>query len=170
MHNSLAITVANAVLSDPTDSTVRIYCKSLSQMDLTASNEVSVTHAEILACCSFHRMQSLKLPALIACSLSSSQLSSPAVSQAPSFIACSTVSDEAWGLERLHIRCHVLLHTTSRVHKTGSLSKKHITPIEAVQATLLNCTKNRTPSHMLYSNNGLCAHSMCSACYYFQYW
>ena len=98
MHNSLAITVANAVLSDPTDSTVRIYCKSLSQMDLTASNEVSVTHAETLACCSFHRMQSLKLPALI---------------------ACSTVSDEAWGLERLHIRCHVLLHTTSRVHKTG---------------------------------------------------
>ena len=40
MHDSLAITVANAVLSDPTDSTVRIFCKSLSQMELTASNKV----------------------------------------------------------------------------------------------------------------------------------
>lgn len=44
MHNSLAITIANAVLSDPTDATVRIYCKSLNQMELTASNEVPVTY------------------------------------------------------------------------------------------------------------------------------
>ena len=44
MHNSLAITVANAVLSDPTYSTVRIYCKSLIQMELTASNEVPVPY------------------------------------------------------------------------------------------------------------------------------
>ena len=40
VHDSLAITVANAVLSDPTDSAVRIFCKSLNQMELTASNKV----------------------------------------------------------------------------------------------------------------------------------
>ena len=66
MHNSLAITVANAVLSDPTDSTVRIYCKSLSQMDLTASNEVSVTNMQ--------KYSHVVHVVFITCSLSSSQL------------------------------------------------------------------------------------------------
>lgn len=51
MHNSLAITVANAVLSDPTDTTVRIYCKSLNQMELTASNEVPVTYMYMYGAC-----------------------------------------------------------------------------------------------------------------------
>ena len=41
VHDSLAIAVANAVLSEPDNSLLaRVYCRSLTHMQLTASNQV----------------------------------------------------------------------------------------------------------------------------------
>lgn len=41
VHDSLAHSVANAVLTDPTDTiAARLYCRVLSQMQLTSSNRV----------------------------------------------------------------------------------------------------------------------------------
>ena len=41
MHDSLAISVANAVLSEPENSVLtRVYCRSLTHMQLSSSNKV----------------------------------------------------------------------------------------------------------------------------------
>ena len=42
MHDSLAVTVANEVLSDPDTTDVRLYCRSLSTMELTPTNQVHI--------------------------------------------------------------------------------------------------------------------------------
>ena len=43
MHDSLAMAVANALLSEPEGSVLtRVYCRSLTRMTLTPSNHVSV--------------------------------------------------------------------------------------------------------------------------------
>ena len=41
-----------------------------------------------------------------------------------------------------------------RAHKNGQLEYERVTPIEApiVQSKSLNCTKNRTPGHVLSKN------------------
>ena len=40
MHDSLAVAVANEVLSDPDTTDVRLYCRSLSTMEFTPTNQV----------------------------------------------------------------------------------------------------------------------------------
>ena len=41
MHDSLAMSVANAVLSEPENSVLtRVYCRSLTRMQLSSSNKV----------------------------------------------------------------------------------------------------------------------------------
>ena len=41
VHDSLAISICNELLSDPLSSEVRVYCRTLSSLDLTPSNAVS---------------------------------------------------------------------------------------------------------------------------------
>ena len=76
-----------------------------------------------------------------------------------------------------HILCALMCKTLSsmidwlletRVHKNGWLEWVCVNPIEAYIAWS-NCSKTRTPGHML-SDNGLCLCSMHSTCYYFKYW
>ena len=44
VHDSLAMTVANGVLSEPDNSLLtRVYCRSLTRMQLTASNKVRLS-------------------------------------------------------------------------------------------------------------------------------
>ena len=50
VHDSLAITLANMVLSDPTD-VVRIYCRALSLTKLTESNTVCVCVCALVMPC-----------------------------------------------------------------------------------------------------------------------
>ena len=40
MHDSLAVSVANEVLSDTDTTDVRLYCRSLSTMEFTPTNQV----------------------------------------------------------------------------------------------------------------------------------
>lgn len=42
VHDSLAVAVANEVLSDPDTTDVRLYCRSLSTMELTPTNQVHI--------------------------------------------------------------------------------------------------------------------------------
>ena len=47
VHGNLAYAVANAVLSDPTSTDVRVYTRSLSQMTFTPANQVGAHHHTI---------------------------------------------------------------------------------------------------------------------------
>lgn len=44
VHDSLAVAVANEVLSDPDTTDIRVYCRSLSTMELTPTNQVHIVH------------------------------------------------------------------------------------------------------------------------------
>lgn len=50
VHDSLAMSVANAVLSEPDNSLLaRVYCRSLTRMQLTASNQVYIPSPSLLS-------------------------------------------------------------------------------------------------------------------------
>ena len=58
VHDSLAIAVSNAILSDPTTTDIRVYCRSLSLVELTPNNQVCVC----VCACTFHSKSSVHLP------------------------------------------------------------------------------------------------------------
>ena len=50
VHDSLAVAIANEILSDPDTVDVRVYCRSLSTMELTSTNEVYIQLAMCNKC------------------------------------------------------------------------------------------------------------------------